>query len=185
MKNVFSGNKIRLRGMEKDDWKHFFAWDQDTEMSRAAYEIPFPRGADGSQKWAEEAALKPSEHDEFRFVIETLEDNQMVGTLNTHSCDLRNGTFSYGLAIAAEHRQRGYASEAISLVLNYFFLELRYQKCTVSVYSFNTASEKLHEKLGFTLEGRIRRMKFTGGQYYDHLEFGITVDEWERLSNNL
>ncbi len=84
------------------------------------------------------------------------------GTINTHSCDPRHGTFGYGLAIAREHWRKGYASEAICLVLAYYFRELRYQKVTAHVYAFNEASIRLHEKLGFQLEGRLRRMIFTG-----------------------
>lgn len=50
------------------------------------------------------------------------------------------------------HWRRGYASDAICIVLRYYFEELRYQKCTVSVYDFNESSLRLHEWLGFQVE---------------------------------
>ena len=71
--------------------------------------------------------------------------------------------------------------EAIRLVLTYFFQELRYQKCNATVYAFNTSSIKLHESLGFQLEGRIRRNIYTSGQFYDELIYGITREEFEGL----
>ena len=37
-------------------------------------------------------------------------------------------------------------SGAIQLVLNYYFAELRYQKVTVGIVSYNEASIALHEK---------------------------------------
>lgn len=49
------------------------------------------------------------------------------------------------------------------------------------VISFNTPSLALHEKLGYTREGTLRRMVFTGGQYYDVVEFGMTDDEFSAL----
>ena len=70
------------------------------------------------------------------------------------------------------------ASEAIRLVLRYYFDELGFQKCNVGVYSFNEASIRLHEKLGFTREGVQRRSIFTRGQYYDNILFGITAEEF-------
>jgi RimJ/RimL family protein N-acetyltransferase len=46
------------------------------------------------------------------------------------------------------------------------------------VYEFNHASIALYERLGFQLEGRIRRMIYTQGRHWDLLHFGITSDEW-------
>ena len=63
------------------------------------------------------------------------------------------------------------------LVLRYYFRELRYQKATVRVYSFNEASIRLHEKLGFQHEGRIRRTVYTNGALCDEIVLGLTVEE--------
>jgi RimJ/RimL family protein N-acetyltransferase len=46
------------------------------------------------------------------------------------------------------------------------------------VYSFNEESARLHEKLGFQLEGRIRGTEFTDGALHDKLIYGITADEF-------
>jgi RimJ/RimL family protein N-acetyltransferase len=75
--------------------------------------------------------------------------------------------------------RKGYASEAILLVLRYYFLELGYQKVTATVYSFNTPSISLHERLGFQPEGRVRRTVYTQGQHFDELIFGMTREEFE------
>lgn len=81
----------------------------------------------------------PPDGDVFRFVIESL-DGQFAGTINTRSCDRRSDTFKYGLAIREAHQRKGYGSEAVRLVLRYFFAELRYQKCTAHVYRFTEPS---------------------------------------------
>ena len=96
----------------------------------------------------------------------------------THHCDRRTGTFSYGVAVRQEHRGKGYAAEAVLLILRYFFEELRYQKVTVHIHSDNVSSVRLHERLGFQLEGRQRRMIFTQGEYLDDLIYGMTVEEF-------
>lgn len=87
-------------------------------------------------------------------------------------------SFSYGVAIRNEHQRKSYASEAIILVLRYYFQELRYQKVTTPVFSFNEASRRLHEQLGFQQEGRLRRKIFTRGQYFDEIVFGMTMEEF-------
>ena len=177
MNNIWTGNRIRLRAVEASDWETFHAWDQDTEVAQLSYEIPFPRNAANSQEWAERESKEPPKDDVYRFVIESL-DGEMVGTLNTHSCDRRNGTFKYGLGIMRDHWRKGYASEAISLVLRYYFGELCYQKVMAHVYDFNDGSIKLHRAMGFVEEGRLRRTGFTNGTYHDELVFGMTNDEF-------
>ncbi len=176
--NLFTGQHVRLRAVEPSDWEAFDEWNDDTQAAREAYFIPFPRGRDAQQRWTAERALDVPKDDAFRFIIARIEDNAPVGTLNTHTCDARNGTFMYGLAIGSRHRRKGYAAEAIRLVLRYYFEELRYQKVTVEVYAFNEASIRLHERQGFTLEGRLRRMVYTGGSYHDVLLFGLTAEEF-------
>lgn len=91
---------------------------------------------------------------------------------------MRSGTFMYGISILPSYRRKGYASEAIRLTLRYYFNERRYQKCTIEVFSYNPASMRLHESLGFTLEGRLRRMVFSGGEFHDALYYGITCEEF-------
>jgi RimJ/RimL family protein N-acetyltransferase len=181
MDNIFRGQRVRLRAVEPGDWEFFHRMNETTtDFGRATDEIWFPTSAETTRLWAEAQARASADRDMFRFQIEALETGELVGTLNTHSTNPRVGTFMYGLVIAAEHQRKGYASEAIKLVLRYYFHEKRYQKATVEITSFNQPSIRLHERLGFTLEGRLRRMAFTDGKFYDALLYGMLREEFDR-----
>lgn len=91
------------------------------------------------------------------------------------------GVFKCGLRILHPYWGRGYARAAIGLVLRYYFHVLRYQKVTLIIYTFNERSRRLHEGLGFVLEGRLRRTVYTGGAHYDELYFGLTREEFDGL----
>ncbi|MBX3081936.1 MAG: GNAT family N-acetyltransferase [Anaerolineae bacterium] len=176
MSNMFQGKLVRLRAGEPSEGVLFR--DQDREHpdnGRYLYEIGFPEPRFEPPPVPTDSA-KPHD-DNFPFTIETL-DSVVVGAIHMHHCNLRCGTFMYGIGIFAEHRRKGYAREAIWLALRYYFYERRYQKCTAEVYSFNEASARLHERLGFTLEGRLRRMMYTDGAFHDSLFFGITHEEF-------
>lgn len=176
---TWAGAQIRLRAVEPADWETHFLWDQDSETARSLDVVHFPHSQEAVKRWAERASLQEGKTtDDFDFEIETNAGEQ-VGAIGTHHCERRAGTFSYGVAIRAEHMRKGYASEAILLVLRYFFHELAYQKVTAHVYSFNAPSIALHEHLGFQLEGRLRRMIFTHGQRFDELLYGMTREEFE------
>ena len=179
--NYWQGRKIRLRAIEADDAQTFYNWNLDSERARFLDFVWPPSSLASVQAWVETQSKKNHlEEDRFFWVIEDLLGNP-VGTISTHNCNSRSGTFSYGVDIAAPHRRKGYAREAILHVLKYYFEELRYQKVTVNVHSENLDSIRLHESLGFHLEGRLRRMSYTNGQYLDALWYGLTAEEYAQI----
>lgn len=177
MRSSWQGKLVRLRSVEPGDWEIFAAWSGDDFTARRSSTIDFPRSRESIKQWAEQAATTKPDDDTFRWMIETLA-GEAVGTILTHSCDRRVGSFMYGLVIAAEHQRQGYAREAVQLVLRYYFEELNYQKATVQVYDYNHGSQRFHERLGFTLEGRLRRTVYTDGKHHDALMYGLLREEF-------
>ncbi len=176
--NFWQNSHIKLRAVELSDAEFFFEWNQDSEMPRDLDFLWPPSSLESARRQAEEEARRRPTDDVLFLVIEN-RDGERVGSISTHQCDRRAGTFRYGVAIRREHQRRGYASAAILLVLRYYFEELRYQKVTVNVHANNPASIRLHEQLGYQLEGRLRRMVFSGGRYWDELHMGLTVEEFQ------
>lgn len=175
--SIWQGRHVRLRAIEPADWETYFAWNWDDEQSRNLDAVHVPPSREAMKRWAEQEAARKPDGDNVRFVVENGEA-EAVGNITTHDCAPRSGTFSYGINTRKEHRGKGYAAEAIALVLRYYFRELRYQKVTVGVFEFNAASIRLHEKLGFQREGRLRRMTHTDGRFFDQLIFGLTAEEF-------
>ena len=175
--SVWQGERVRLRATEPEDWETFFAWNQDDDMVRRLDRLHFPMSREAVRQQTAGYAVERPKDDAFRLLIEN-GDGVLVGGIGTHDCNHRVGSFAYGLNVLPDHRRKGYASEAVNLVLAYYFRELRYQKCTVQVYDFNAASLALHERLGFQREGRMRRMGYSEGRYFDVLIFGITAEEF-------
>jgi RimJ/RimL family protein N-acetyltransferase len=67
-------------------------------------------------------------------------------------------------------------------VLEFYFDELRYQKCGVYIYEFNDASHRFHKKLGFAEEGRLRREYYSNGRFYDSVCYGLTAEEFRQAN---
>ena len=182
MSEYWQGNLVRLRALEPDDAEFFYHLNLQKHVDRNQDQIYPPSSMFRQKHWAETNAKQGFKEDGgFRFQIETIESGELTGCIDTHHCDQRTGVFSYGIAISERYRRQGYAKEAVLMVLRYYFLELRYQKCDVGVFDFNHDSARLHEKLGFVLEGRRRRATYTGGMYHDMLLYGMTVEEFQEL----
>lgn len=179
--NIFQGRKIRLRArtfadIERDKMK-IEKSEYDTESDRLCYMIHLPYSAESRKDDWENEIKRFNTSENCNLVIETLDNTAVGGICITHA-DRTNGTFSYGLGISREHWRKGYASEAIKLLLNYYFNELRFNKCNVTVYDYNEASKALHMSLGFIEEGRQRESKYTNGKYYDMILYGMTAKEF-------
>lgn len=114
------------------------------------------------------------------FVIEKLKGDN-VGSISYHSRNRKNGTFSFGVVINRVEREKGYAADAVRILLRYGFRERRYQKCNSACVDANTASIRLHEKLGFVEEGRRRRNFFLDGVFCDDVLFGLTREEFDAI----
>lgn len=177
MGSIWVGERVRLRGGEPEEWHLAMEFDQDSTVMRNADHLHPPRSKAGYRQWAENSVGTPDD-DCFGLGIESLSEGRLVGGLGTTGIDKNAGVFSYGITIGADFQRRGYASEAIILLLRYMFGERRFQKCDVDIYAYNTASLKLHEKLGFIEEGRRRRRQFFAGEYHDVVLMGLTVEEY-------
>lgn len=174
---AWHGDLVTLRDVEPEDWEAFYRLAQDTEAARAGWEIHFPRSREAQKAWAEELAKKKSEDDNHFFAI-TDPDGSVIGSVNSHGCDRRQGTFEYGITIAREAWGKGYASDAMCVLCRYFFDELGYHRVLAEVYAFNERSISLHEKFGMVQEGRLREACFTEGKRHDSLLYGMTAPEF-------
>jgi RimJ/RimL family protein N-acetyltransferase len=178
--NFWQGKHVRLRSVEPSDAAIFFEWKLDSEITRnMKWKILPPESQTQVGREIEEHSQKKFGADSFLWVIED-DTCKAAGSIRTHTCNPHNGTFSYGISIAREHHRKGYATEAIQLILRYYFGELRYQKVNAQILCCNDASIALHKKLGFVREGMLRRMTFTDGNYYDMYWYGMTKEEWEQ-----
>ncbi|WP_020670917.1 GNAT family N-acetyltransferase [Amycolatopsis nigrescens] len=178
MTSIWTGRKIRLRGIEPEDWKALQRFDEHTADMRNADRIHPPRSAAGYRDWAANQATADATGDEFRLAIETRVDQTLVGTLSANDTDQRAGRFSYGISIGHDYQRHGYATDAAILLMTYLFGERRYHKCEVSMYAFNEASIALHRKLGFQLEGQLRDHEYFAGHRHDLVIMGLTINEF-------
>lgn len=82
-----------------------------------------------------------------------------------------------GYAVRAEDWGRGYASEAVALMLSHAFESLDLHRVTAAIGPDNTRSMSLVEKFGFRYEGRLRDHVFTNGAWRDSLLYSVLSSE--------
>lgn len=181
--NYWDGKTIRLRAITSDDAEAMYRFNLTDDYGMIDRIFP-PGSLARVQDWVDRQTLSGFDDHSFSFQMEDTETGELVGGIAAHAVDARIGIVGYGVWVFEGHRGKRYASEAICLVLRYYFQELRFQKANVTVYDINEPSKRLHESLGFQREAQLRRSVFTNGEYSDLLTYGMTVEEFrERHSD--
>ncbi|WP_054022962.1 GNAT family N-acetyltransferase [Bacillus sp. FJAT-28004] len=102
-----------------------------------------------------------------RFSIIKIESNEIIGSCGYNSLDIENAKAEIGYDIAKSFWGRGYASEAISSLLDYAFSSLKMNRIEAKVEPENVNSIKLLQKLNFTFEGTLRQYERVDGKFND------------------
>ena len=88
-----------------------------------------------------------------------------------------------GYTLHPDYWGRGYVPEAARALIDLAFKELGLHKIELSCFGYNAQSQRVAEKLGFTLEARIRDRKDAQGNRCDDLRYGLLKSEWEDGNN--
>jgi RimJ/RimL family protein N-acetyltransferase len=175
----WQGKKIRLRPLRMEDAKQSFISSLDSpsrQMLQLGIELP--TSVELQEKALEKYVGCKDSDGVMVFAIET-HGSIAVGGISLHSRDGKNGLFSFGINIDQDHQRKGYAEDAVRILLRFGFEERRYQKCNSACVDTNQASICLHQKLGFVEEGRRRRQVYSNGVYHDEILFGMTLEEYK------
>jgi len=176
----WQGARVRLRPMRRDDVDLWLVEEQEdaeaTHFLNAG--MPLPKSRHDAEAFATKYAEFGSSEERLMFSIETLE-GALVGGMNLHSMDRKNGTFQTGSRVYRAYRGLGYGLEAKRILLRYAFHELRFQKYEVRCSEHNLAMVRHMARLGAVQEGRLRRHLYTRGAFEDELCFGLTREEFD------
>jgi [ribosomal protein S5]-alanine N-acetyltransferase len=87
-----------------------------------------------------------------------------------------------GWSLDEAHGGRGFASEAVRLLIDFAFEDAGLHRVQAAVIPRNVASLRVAEKVGLRKEGFARRYLKINGVWEDHKLFAITSEEWNGAS---
>lgn len=110
--------------------------------------------------------------------IVTCDGDRHIGNIKLGPIDRNHGVADIGIIIGEkECWGRGYATEAITLVVRYAFETLGVRRLTAGAYAGNEGSIRAFEKAGFAREGVRRQHYRSGNGYVDGIQMGLLRDE--------
>lgn len=167
-----TGERVSLRPVEREDLP-FVRDGVNHPDVRGAVGQPMPSNLPTEERWYDEANRN---HDVLQLLV--CDEGIRVGMVELDPIDREDGTADLAFWIHPDHRERGYARDAIETLLDYTFTELRIHKVTANAFAPNQASRNLLGDLGFTEEGIGREDAYLDGRYVDTHYFGLLEGEW-------
>jgi diamine N-acetyltransferase len=167
------GEKITLRAVEPEDVELMYAWENDPEVWHVSGTLaPFSRHA--LEQFAQNQSLDPFSAHQQRLIIET-QAGEAIGTLDLFEIDPLNRRAGLGILIhRPENRGRGYAREALDLVVGYARNTLALEQLWCHIESDNEASRALFSGAGFRLAGCKKHWNWSPEGWKDE-------ELWQRL----
>ncbi|WP_071394431.1 GNAT family N-acetyltransferase [Bacillus tuaregi] len=114
-----------------------------------------------------------------RYTIMTGQNDTIVGSCGFNYFDYDNEKAEIGYDLGKEYWGKGFASEAVTILLQYGFQELNLNRIEAKVAPENARSKKLLEKLGFYYEGLLRESEKTKEGFIDAMLYSILQKDFQ------
>ena len=180
LKELLKAERVRLTAFLDRDIELLKSWYGDSEFLRYYDYTPgFPKSAGQLTEMISE--IKNS-NDKYIFAIRNIQSDELIGVCGFENILWNNGTATVYIGLGnREYRGKGFAREALQLILEFAFMELNLHKLQLSVISYNNAAITLYEKAGFIKEGTLREFVYRDNIRYDLFCYGLLRREWLKL----
>ena len=107
-------------------------------------------------------------------------NGEVIGTVSYYWEHKPSNWLEMGIAIYNPNFWNGgYGTRVFRLWINHLFNTLPLVRVGFTTWSGNQRMIKVGEKLGMTMEARLRKCRFYNGEYYDSIRMGLLRKEWE------
>lgn len=180
--SFLKGKKLYLRSInEKDLEGKYFDWFNDYEVTRYMESGFFPNSQENMQEYLR--CVGRNSNNVLLGIID-LKTGTHVGNVRLGPINWIHRTSYLGIIIGEKNFWgKGYATEAIKLVVEYGFNRLNLHKISAGVNASNVASLKAFEKNGFLIEGQRREELFVDGNYCDAMILGLNSKDFRGMSS--
>lgn len=173
---MFKGELIFLRPIEKSDATKVVIWENDIRNWRVTgTEAPFSLGTILTYI---ESIQNVRQSGELRLIICRNIDNEPVGAIDLNNINFRHEHADVGILIGTEEeRGKGYALEALNLLIDYAHGILGMYNLHASILDDNIASIHLFEKAGFQLIGKRKDWFKEGNKRVDERIYQLCIEK--------
>lgn len=174
------GKKVFLRRLTGDDFAELTDLNKSSKDFHKGLANP-PKDRKSFDKYL---ARNKNPNDEL-FVICLNKDNAIAGAISLSQI-VRGGFQScfMGYYLGEQHSGKGLITEAIKLIMNFAFKELKLHRIEANIQPHNLPSIAVVKKNGFVKEGFSKNYLRVDGKWCDHERWAIIFEDWKKENEN-
>ena len=158
---------VMLRPLEAEDLDLLYQWENNPTVWEVSHTLS-PYSKFVLQQYLDQSQLDIYTTKQLRLVIMDIENNKPVGLVDFFDFDPFHMRTGIGVLIAQESdRRKGFAKEAIRLMLKYASKHLKLNQVYCNIAANNLSSLNLFEQLGFHKVGVKQQWLNTADGYQD------------------
>jgi UDP-4-amino-4,6-dideoxy-N-acetyl-beta-L-altrosamine N-acetyltransferase len=166
---MIRGEKIFLRPLKYEDWEKTITWRNNLEFSSLIMSHPFPVTEELEKEWIK-SVLEDKNDSSVHFGICLLDSEELIGITKLFNLNWISRTCYFGIFLGSkENRGKKYGKEVTELIIKYAFNSLNLRKILLEVITNNQPAIKLYQKIGFVIEGKLKRQYYASNAYHDVL----------------
>ncbi len=166
------GEKINLRALEPEDLEFLFLIENNESFWEVSHtQKPFSKYI--IKQYLENAHLDIYETKQLRFIIEEKKSKKQVGMIDVFDFNPQHKRAGVGILIHPDFQKKGFASEALSLLIKYSFSHLQVHQLFANITSDNIKSIALFEKHRFSKIGIKKDWILYEGEYKNEILFQL------------
>jgi len=164
---------IKLRALEPEDLELLYEWENNDSNWIISNTIsPFSKYI--LKRYLENSHKNIYETGQLRLMIDHIPDKITIGTIDIFDFDPFHNRAGLGILIADEaYRRKGYASMALTCLIEYCFKTLRLHQLYCNILANNCESMDLFKKQGFVQTGQKKDWIKTSDNYFDEYFFQL------------
>jgi len=168
-----TGEHIILRKVRKSDLTNILMYCQEKKVGQYTTTIPYPYQKKDALDFFKRSHKMERDKTGYNLAIELKDQKGLIGVMSLYHIDKEHRGGEIGYWLAKAYWNKGIASEALELIMDYGIGKLKLHKLHASVWKENTLSQRLLKKHGFRKEGILRDHIRKKGRYYDEVLYGF------------
>lgn len=154
MENLLEHDKIYLRALETEDLDKLYLWENSSDHWIVSNTLT-PYSKYTLAKFIESSAQDIFESKQLRLMIVKKEDDEAIGTIDLFDFDPYHLRAGIGILIGErKYRKKGYASEALEVMISYAGRALLLKQLYCNITEDNEESLKLFIQKSFVITGQ-------------------------------
>ncbi|MFA5777992.1 MAG: GNAT family protein [Candidatus Paceibacterota bacterium] len=181
--------RLILRKPKRSDWKDVVEGIGDFDVCKNMVSVPYPYHRKDAENFIKFQIKQPEEKKpkNYNFFLELKSEKKVIGCLSVVKIDYFSGVGETGSWVNKKYWRKGYMTEAKITVNDFAFNKLNLRRLYSPVFTDNAASNATQQKMGYKLEGKMRkcvRSKATE-KIHDENIYGLLKEDWKKIRPKL